>query len=140
MFKSIDFLDRMRQELLDPSCIAHLYRYGMNIPEWIKKARAHAKLTQTELGERIGRTKGNVSAWEKGLHEPSYSQMLQIADLTGFPLIASDLGGLNMPLIPAGRYQKLTPEGKAFVQAKALAAIEQWEDAQTPDFGNPAAA
>lgn len=31
-------------------------------------------------------TKGNVSAWENGRHEPSWSQILKINELSGFPL------------------------------------------------------
>lgn len=43
-------------------------------------------MTQEQFGEALGRTKGNVSSWEKGAHEPSWSLMLQISDLTGQPL------------------------------------------------------
>jgi len=53
----------------------------MSIGQWIKEARRVAGLTQTELGEKLGRTKGNVSAWEKDAHEPSFTQILEIAKL-----------------------------------------------------------
>jgi transcriptional regulator with XRE-family HTH domain len=58
----------------------------MELKEWIKAARAHAGLSGESLGERIGRTKGNISAWENGLHEPSVSQVIQIGNVTGYPL------------------------------------------------------
>ena len=58
----------------------------MKINEWIKHARNAAKMTQEQFGDALGRTKGNVSSWEKGAHEPSWSLMLQISDLTNQPL------------------------------------------------------
>src|SRR5450830_1694857 len=54
----------------------------MEIYEWVQTARSVAQLTQTQLGEALGVTKGNVSAWERGRHEPSWSQMLKISQLT----------------------------------------------------------
>ena len=58
----------------------------MKINEWSKHARNAAEMTQEQFGDALGRTKGNVSSWEKGAHEPSWSLMLQISDLTGQPL------------------------------------------------------
>ncbi|MEX3961058.1 S24 family peptidase [Paraburkholderia sp. EG286B] len=53
---------------------------------WIRAARKKAALTQEQLGERLGVTKGNVSAWENGRHEPSYAQIQEIAALSNMPL------------------------------------------------------
>ena len=58
----------------------------MVLKEWIKAARDSKGWTQTQLGEVVAVTKGNVSSWEKGRHEPSYSQLLKISEATGFPL------------------------------------------------------
>ena len=58
----------------------------MEINKWVKKAREHKELTQEQLGALMGKTKGNVSAWENGRHEPSYSQLKRIEELTGYPL------------------------------------------------------
>lgn len=55
----------------------------MEIKDWVKAARAHKGLTQDQLGEALGRTKSNVSGWEQGLHEPSYSQIRAISAVTG---------------------------------------------------------
>ena len=63
-----------------------MYHQNMKINEWIKYARNAIGMTQEQFGEALGRTKGNVSSWEKGAHEPSWSLMLQISDLTGQPL------------------------------------------------------
>ncbi|HDR9184578.1 TPA: helix-turn-helix domain-containing protein [Burkholderia vietnamiensis] len=58
----------------------------MELKDWIRASRNGAKLTQEQLGERLGVTKGNVSAWENGRHEPSYAQLQQIAEITGATL------------------------------------------------------
>ncbi|WP_286938927.1 LexA family transcriptional regulator [Achromobacter sp. UBA4530] len=56
----------------------------MDIKSWIKAARQHAGFTQTQLGDPLGVGKGNVSAWEKGRHEPSFEQLVQISKITGY--------------------------------------------------------
>lgn len=53
------------------------------IAEWVKAARQSKKLTQTQLGEALGRTKQNIYSWEKGIHEPSPHQIKNIMTLTG---------------------------------------------------------
>lgn len=58
----------------------------MDIKTWILAARKHGGYTQKELGEAIGRTKQNVSGWEAGSHEPSFSQMAVISTITHYPL------------------------------------------------------
>ena len=58
----------------------------MEMKDWISTARTTGKLTQTQLGESLGVTKGNVSAWENGRHEPSWSQILRISEVTGAAL------------------------------------------------------
>jgi transcriptional regulator with XRE-family HTH domain len=62
----------------------------MELKDWIRVARKAAKLTQEQLGERLGMTKGNVSAWENGRHEPSYAQLQQISEISGMPLPSMD--------------------------------------------------
>lgn len=58
--------------------------------EWIRAARTNAGFTMERLGEALGRTKANVHAWEKGLHEPSFSQVMRIARVTKFSLFELD--------------------------------------------------
>ncbi len=84
--RSIETLDFTSQENIDPLGLGGLYDLPMEIKEWILTARSTAKMTQTQLGEELGVTKGNVSAWENGRHEPSWSQMLKISELTGVAL------------------------------------------------------
>ena len=73
----------------------------MNISNWIRVSRKTAGLTQTELGDTLGVTKGNVSAWEAGRHEPSYRQMLKIAKS-----LRATLPGVQME-IPHWPFRKL---------------------------------
>lgn len=62
----------------------------MELKEWVREARTSSNLTQTQLGEALGVSKANVSAWENGHHEPSWSQMLRIRSITGMPLPIDD--------------------------------------------------
>lgn len=38
------------------------------------------------MADALGVTKGNVSAWENGRHEPGWAKLLKIGHLTGQPL------------------------------------------------------
>lgn len=67
----------------------------MEMKDWIRAARLHANLTQERLAERMGLTKGNVSAWENGRHEASHEQLIKLASVTGF---SEPLPGLNSPI------------------------------------------
>lgn len=63
------------------------------LSDWVKAARKHASLTQSELGEKVGRGKQNVHAWEKGLHLPSFEQVQQISAVTGYPMPVEEQRG-----------------------------------------------
>lgn len=62
----------------------------MELKDWVREARTNKHMTQTQLGEALGVSKANVSAWENGHHEPSWSQMLKIRSITGMPLPIDD--------------------------------------------------
>nr|MBF0684264.1 helix-turn-helix domain-containing protein [Pseudomonas sp.] len=73
----------------------------MDIKTWVRAARNHKELTQTQLGEAIGVSKGNVSAWENGRHEPSFDQLRRIGEVTGY---AEPLPGMaNVIAVAAGQ-------------------------------------
>jgi transcriptional regulator with XRE-family HTH domain len=74
------------KEKRDPGRLDFLYPARMEIKNWIRSARKKADLTQEQLGERLGVTKGNVSAWENGRHEPSYAQIQEISAVTKCPM------------------------------------------------------
>ncbi|MCG9052374.1 XRE family transcriptional regulator [Laribacter hongkongensis] len=74
------------QQYIDITRVDFLYNQRMKINEWVRIARANAKLTQQQLADVLGCTKANVSAWENGRHEPSYMQMMSISALSNTPL------------------------------------------------------
>lgn len=64
----------------------------MDMKSWIYNARTRAELTQSQLGEKLGVTKANVSAWENGRHEASLDQLARIAEITNY---AEPLPGMS---------------------------------------------
>lgn len=49
-------------------------------------ARVNAKLTQAELGDKLGVGKTTVINWESGKSEPSMTQLRRISNLSGIPM------------------------------------------------------
>lgn len=56
------------------------------ISEFVRQARKKLGLTQEGLADVMGCTKQNIFGWEKGLHQPSYSQLVFISKKSGIPL------------------------------------------------------
>lgn len=54
--------------------------------EWIKRARAHAKMSQEQLAKDINVTKGNISAWENGRHKPDEGDIVKMSIATNYPV------------------------------------------------------
>lgn len=50
--------------------------------------RQMAGLDQTEMGERVTASRATISAWERDEREPSFSQVVAWARITGQPLDA----------------------------------------------------
>lgn len=90
MSRSIDSLDSGSQEILDLESKEIQYHLRMEIVDiiaaWIKSSRLNSGLTQPQLGDLMGVTKGNVSAWEKKRHEPSVAQIVRIGQICKTPL------------------------------------------------------
>lgn len=85
---SIEPLDFFSQENLAHARVSCVYSAPVKIYEWVRAARKAAELNQTQLGEILNVTKGNVSGWENDRHKPSFDQMLAISVATvqgGFP-------------------------------------------------------
>lgn len=75
-----------------------------DVCQWIRRARESRGWTQTDLGDKIGVTKANVSHWETGKHEPSFLQLLRIRDVTGLALVEVESAGA-WPLATVRREQ-----------------------------------
>lgn len=91
----------LSQVFLSHIGLENLYDSGMEIKDeiaaWVRSARKSAGLSGEALGRELalelrttrGNTKGNISHWELGKHQPSLSQLLAISKITGHPLPAS---------------------------------------------------
>lgn len=90
MAESIETVDSECQQKLAQRGLGFLYPAGMQLHEWIRAARKHWGRNQEDLGEALGVTKANVSAWETGRHEPSFGQVMRIASTTRFDLSQLD--------------------------------------------------
>lgn len=141
MPRSIDSLDFEGQETLALTGIGIPYTGLMNIGDWIRAARRAAGINQEQLGESLGVTKGNVSAWENNRHEPSYSQMLKIAERAGWkmPLPGLSMGIADWPFrrITAAQLQKLSPEELIRAEAMVEVVVREWESNQVKSDDSP---
>lgn len=52
----------------------------------LEAARVNAKLTQKELAKELGISNVTVINWEKGVSEPTLSQLRKISQLSGIPM------------------------------------------------------
>lgn len=74
----------------------------MTTGQLIRAARKRAKMTQTELAEKLGISYVGVSQWENGIRNPKHETMQKIADALGISL--SELVGMNPAVdIPENR-------------------------------------
>lgn len=83
------------QEILALTGLENLYPIGMakkidekkpDYSAFVLAARKALHLTQQQLGERMGRTKGNISGWEKDRHKPSLYQLQQLSEWSKLPI------------------------------------------------------
>lgn len=135
---SIEILDIKSQENIDLVRLANLYDPCMEINKWVLTARTAAKFTQEQLGEALGVTKGNVSAWENGRHEPSLSQIKkigQICEADLFPLFEGTSLSISLIAKTGDRwpfktdfklYATLPDEQKQDLDELVTLTIEQW--------------
>lgn len=59
----------------------------------IAHARKRRDLTQTSLAEALSAAQSTIASWERGANEPSLSQILRIAELTGVSAAVLAFGG-----------------------------------------------
>ncbi|WP_150721461.1 LexA family protein [Pandoraea capi] len=74
---------------------------SMEIAHWIRASREAAQLKQDDLAEKLKKTRGNISAWENGRHEPSFSQILEISRITKHAVPIPGLGSSQFENDPA---------------------------------------
>ena len=61
---------------------------GKTMGDKIKELREKSGMTQTDLAERVGVSKSVVSAYEKGIRNPSNKVLEQIAEIYGVSLLS----------------------------------------------------
>lgn len=142
MRRSIDSLDFSGQETLALGGLEFLYTRRMDIGDWIRSARKMAGVNQEQLGEALGVTKGNVSAWENNRHEPSYSQMLKIAERAGWKIPlpgAPTTAGASWPFrrITADQVAGLPAEELIRAEAMVEVVVREWEDKRVKSGFDP---
>ena len=69
------------------------YAFVMELNQRIFKARDHAKMTQQQLADAVGKTRGAVAQWEKGDIVPRRSTLEAIAKATKVSLLWLERGG-----------------------------------------------
>ena len=57
-----------------------------NVRISLEACRVNAKLTQSEMAEKLGVTANTVSNWESGKSEPNLSQLRAISEISGIPM------------------------------------------------------
>ena len=99
----------------------------------LRTLRKEAKLSQTEVAEKLGLGYYTLGKWEQGRAEPSADDLVRLADFfevsTDFLLgRADDIGNIS-PAIPA-REQQLLADFRSLapaLQEMLLATIETWK-------------
>ncbi len=80
------------------------YAIGSNL----RRLREDRKISQAELGRRLGRSQATVSAWERGIPPADEDQIPQIASALGVSVAAL------IAIDPAGPYDsEFWPEGSS---------------------------
>lgn len=87
------------------------------IAKFVRAARGALQLTQTEFADKFNCTKGNVSAWEQGRHEPAFAVLNTMASVSGVELpLASELA----PEVPEVLFSKKQEENPRSQRLRAV--------------------
>lgn len=52
----------------------------------IREARLRARLSQAEVGARVGRDRAQIARWESGAVQPAFETMVEVVEACGFEL------------------------------------------------------
>ena len=112
----------------------------------LKRLRERDDLTQEQLNEALDLAMGTIAKWEQRTHEPSLSQLVQIAAHFGVPpgdLLASQqlpepVFGLHAPDSAAGIWQRFVLDVLAQYPTSRVE-INFWADNQTAYIQPPEA-
>ncbi len=85
-------------------------------PERLKKLRKEKRLTQKELGERLGVKQNTFTNWENGKREPNLSIILKLAEiletstdyLLGYTILSKDVPVVSLSEIDIKNIENLS--------------------------------
>ncbi|WP_268843101.1 MULTISPECIES: LexA family protein [Aeromonas] len=107
----------------------------MNIGERIKLSRSRLKMTQQQLGDKIGANKASISQWENGVYTPDAKNIAELAKALGvtvFWLIDGKGDPVGSNVVPASKSFLLVPL-LDFVQAGLFCQGNWTPDGQDED-------
>jgi transcriptional regulator with XRE-family HTH domain len=67
----------------------------------VRVAREFADISQTEIARRTGIPQQAISAWERGVHEPSFSAVFRVIGACGLDLVALPVARTGPDIGPA---------------------------------------
>lgn len=137
MQRSIENLHIKGQDNLFLGGFAPLYPKGMTelsaLAVYVRFARKHKGLSQQALGDILGVTKGNISAWENGRHEPSVSQLKRISTVTD-TAIPHEVIGQNAESVVSTRYKLADPSTRALIDIALASPSDPLPDGLSPSL------
>lgn len=85
--RSVDRLTRTWRQ--DPAYVAAYDALGHEfaLAKEMIMARTRARLSQTQLAEKMGTDQGRISRWESGAASPTVETLRRMADATGMELV-----------------------------------------------------
>jgi transcriptional regulator with XRE-family HTH domain len=63
-----------------------VYTHAMTSGMIIREARLRARLSQAELGRRVGRDRAQIARWESDAVQPAFETLLELVAACGFEL------------------------------------------------------
>ena len=108
----------------------------MDLNQRIFKARQDAKLTQQELADAVGKTRGAVAQWESGEVRPRHSTLEAVADATGKPIAWLVNGGPENQEMKVGSGLQVVGEVNAGIWKEPSVVYERYFEpvAPHPDY------
>lgn len=105
-----------------------------DIAKFVRAARKKLEMSGDTLAAIFGQTRGNVSAWENGRHEPPYATLLKLSDMAGLPL-PGQVDAWPFQTISRAEWKELQDWQKSGIEVKLREFIEATSE---PIYPRPA--
>lgn len=124
------------EEAAVPMVQADPYLLGSaEICEWMRSARAHARLSQDELAAKVGYQRSTIANWEAGERQPTYVHITAIAEACGLEAMVRSVRSIKVQIRMArgaAGFSRAELGARANISAGALAAWEDDANDKTP--------